>query len=65
MPLSETEENDIKVLVLLEIERMFTEMSNKYNIKENREMMLFLLDIESKTKQSLMEVVASSPSISI
>ena len=63
MALSEMEENDIKVLVLLEVEKMFTAMSYKYNIQENREMMLFLLDIESKMKQSLLEVVASSPHI--
>jgi hypothetical protein len=63
MALSEMEENDIKVLVLLEIEKMFTAMSYKYNIQENREMMLFLLDIESKMKQSLLEVVASSSNI--
>ena len=63
MALSEMEENDIKVIVLLEVEKMFTAMSYKYNIQENREMMLFLLDIESKMKQSLLEVVASSPHI--
>lgn len=65
MALSEMEENDIKVIVLLEVEKMFTAMSYKYNIQENREMMLFLLDIESKMKQSLLEVVASSPHIAI
>ena len=65
MALSEMEENDIKVIVLLEVEKMFTAMSYKYNIQENREMMLFLLDIESKMKQSLLEVVASSPHIVI
>ncbi|MEK7724626.1 MAG: hypothetical protein AAB336_09785 [Acidobacteriota bacterium] len=56
MPLSEIEENDIKVMVLLEIEKMFTAISYKYNIKENHEMMHFLLDIESKVKDSLIKV---------
>jgi hypothetical protein len=56
MPLSEIEENDIKVMVLLEIEKMFTSISYKYNIKENHEMMHFLLDIESKVKDSLIKV---------
>lgn len=65
MALSEMEENDIKALVLIEIEKMFTEMSYKYNIKGNNEMMYFLLDIESKLKQSLVDVVSSSPSISV
>jgi hypothetical protein len=40
--------NDIKAKVLFELENMFTEMAHKYNTKENREMMLFLLDIESR-----------------
>ena len=64
MALSEMEENDIKVMVLLETENMFTGMTYKYNIEENREMMLFILDIESKMKQSLMEVVASREGVS-
>lgn len=63
MALSEMEENDIKVMVLLETENMFTAMTYKYNIEENREMMLFILDIESKMKQSLLEVVASREEI--
>ena len=61
MALSEMEENDIKVMVLLEIENMFTSISYKYNIKENHEMMHFLLDIESKVKQSLVETKTSQP----
>ena len=65
MALSEMEENDIKVMVLLEIESMFTSISYKYNIKENQEMMHFLLDIESKVKQSLVETRNSQPQISV
>lgn len=65
MALSEMEENDIKVMVLLEIEKMFTSISYKYNIQENQEMMHFLLDIESNVKQSLVEVKPSKASISI
>jgi hypothetical protein len=56
MALSEMEENDIKRMVLVETENMFTAISHKYNIKENQEMMYFLLDIESKMKQSLIEL---------
>ena len=55
MALSETEKNDIKAMVLIEVEKMFTELTNKYNTEENHEMMLFLLDTESKIKQSLAE----------
>ncbi len=56
MPLSPDEKNQIKAMVLIELENMFTGITHKYNTKENREMMLFLLDIENKIKQSLVEV---------
>jgi hypothetical protein len=65
MALSEMEENDIKRLVLFEVEKMFTEMSYKYNIQENHEMMHFLLDIESTMKQSLIDAMPSRASISV
>jgi hypothetical protein len=65
MALSEMEENDIKLMVLLEIENMFTAMSYKYNIKENQEMMHFLLDIESTVKQSLVDVTNSKANFSV
>lgn len=65
MALSEMEENDIKVMVILEIEKMFTSISYKYNIQENQEMMHFLLDIESKVKDSLIEVKSGNISISL
>lgn len=65
MALSEMEENDIKGMVLIEIEKMFTAISYKYNIKENQEMMHLLLDIESNMKQTLIEVKPSSPNIII
>ncbi len=65
MALSEMEENDIKVMVLLEIENMFTSISYKYNIKENQEMMHFLLDIESKVKQSLVDYKAGGTRVSV
>ena len=55
MALSETEKNDIKAMVLIEVEKMFTELTNRYNTEENHDMMLFLLDTESKIKQSLAE----------
>ncbi len=56
MALSQKEKNEIKMMVLIEIENMFTAITHKYNTAENREMILFLLDIESKIKQPLMEV---------
>ena len=59
MALSEDTKNEIKTKVLLEIENMFTSMSYKYNTKENHEMMNYLLDIESKVKQALLDVEES------
>jgi len=56
MALSQDEKNDIKAMVLIEIENMFTGITNKYNTEENHEMMLFLLDIEKEIKKPLMEI---------
>ena len=56
MALSETERNDIKAMVLYEIEHMFTRLTDKYNTPENHEMILYFMDIESKIKQPLMEM---------
>ncbi len=55
MAFTAEEKDDIKRMVLLEIEKMFTELANKYNTTENHEKMLFLLDIESSVKQGLMD----------
>ena len=55
MAFTAEEKNDIKRMVLKEIESMFTELAHKYNTKENHEKMLFLLDIEGSVKQGLMD----------
>lgn len=55
MSFTTEEKDEIKRMVLWEIENMFTELAHKYNTKENREKMLFLLDIESSVKQGLMD----------
>ena len=55
MALSDDEKNDIKAMVLFEIEKMFTGITGKYNTPDNHDMMLFLLDIEKKIKKPLME----------
>lgn len=59
MALSEATKDEIKAMVLIELENMFTSMTNKYNTEENREMMLFLMDIESSIKQRLAEFHSS------
>lgn len=55
MAFTAEEKDEIKRMVLLEIEKMFTELSNKFNTTENHEKLLFLLDIESSVKQGLMD----------
>jgi len=55
MAFTAEEKDDIKRMVLLEIENMFAELAHKYGTKENREKMLFLLDIERSIKQGLMD----------
>ncbi|HSK72745.1 MAG TPA: hypothetical protein VK892_13675 [Pyrinomonadaceae bacterium] len=54
MALSQDEKNDIKAMVLIEIEKMFTRITDKYNTQQNHDMMLFLLDIEKAIKEPLM-----------
>jgi len=62
MAISTDQKNEIKQMVLFELERMFTGITNKYNTKENHDMMLFLLDIESAIKQRLAEVITQGES---
>ena len=56
MELKNASNDEIKMMVLIELEKMFTEITNKFNSKENHDMMLFLLDIESGLKEKLIEV---------
>jgi len=56
MALSQDEKNDIKAMVLIEIEKMFTRITDKYNTQQNHDMMIFLLDIEKAIKEPLMEM---------
>ena len=55
MSFTTEEKDEIKRMVMLEIEGMFTELAHKYNTKENHDKMLFLLDIESAVKAGLMK----------
>lgn len=60
MPLSQEKKDEIKAMVLFELEHMFTEVTNKFNTEENHDMMLYLLDVESRVKRALMDVDAKS-----
>ena len=62
MSFTAEEKDDIKRMVLLEIENMFTGLAHKYNTKENREKMLYLLDIESSVKEGLMNADSENQS---
>ena len=56
MPLAPNEKNETKAMVLLELEKMFTGITEHYNSEENHDRMLYLLDIEKAIKDRLVEV---------
>ena len=56
MEFANASNDEIKGMVLLELEKMFTDITNKFNSKENHDRMLFLLDIESGLKEKLIEI---------
>lgn len=56
MALAQNKKDDVKAMVLIELEKMFTAVTDKYNSEENHDMMLFLLDVENKLKQALMDI---------
>ena len=55
MALSEDEKNNFKAMVLIEIERMFTRISDNYRMDEYRETNLYLMDLEKAIKEPLMD----------
>ena len=57
MPLSENDKNDVKAIVLNSLEHMFTSLTEKYNTEENHDMVLYLMDVENRVKQALMDPV--------
>lgn len=57
MALSETDKNEVKQMVLTSLEHLFTDLTEKYNSEENHDMVLYLMDIENRVKQSLMDAV--------
>mgnify|MGYP006955963091 FL=1 len=60
MPLSQSEKDETKGMVLLELEKMFTDITNHYNSEANHDRMLYLLDIEKAVKDRLMAVEQST-----
>ncbi len=60
MPLSQSEKDETRTMVLLELEKMFSGMTEHYNSEENHDRMLYLLDIEKAVKDRLMAVEQST-----
>jgi hypothetical protein len=54
--LTDENKNEIKAMILMELETLFTNVDHKFNSKENEEMMLYLMDIEKALKERLTEV---------
>lgn len=48
--------DETKAIVLFELEKMFSELTHRFSTKENHDKLNFLLDIESRIKQKLMEI---------
>ncbi len=59
MALSETAKNDVKSMVLNSLEHMFTSLTEKYNTEDNHDMVLYLMDVENRVKQALMDPTLS------
>ena len=60
MPLSQNEKDETLQMVLLELEKMFSGITEHYNSEENHDRMLYLLDIEKAVKDRLMAVEQST-----
>ncbi len=56
MPLSESEIDEAKATVLIELERMFTIVTNYYKSKGSPDNVLFLIDVEKTLRESLVKV---------
>ena len=55
MAISKDEKDELKCVVLLETEKMFSKITLDYQKMENRDKLYFLLDVESAMKDRLVE----------
>lgn len=55
MALSENDKNAVKEMVLGELDHLFTNLTEKYNTEENHDMVQYLMDIEHRIKDALMD----------
>jgi hypothetical protein len=56
MELDKEHTDETKNIVLIELEKMFSDLTHRFSTKENHDKLNFLLDIESQMKQKLMEI---------
>ncbi len=55
MAISQADKDELKRLVLVETEKMFSKITLDYQKMENRDKLYFLLDVESAMKDRLVE----------
>ena len=55
MAISQEEKDELKRIVLVETEKMFTKITGDYQKMEHRDQLFFLLDLESVMKERLVE----------
>lgn len=55
MALSENDKNAVKEMVLGELDHLFTNLTEKYNTEENHDMVQYLMGIEHRIKDALMD----------
>lgn len=55
MAISQEEKDELKRIVLIETEKMFSKITLDYQKMENRDKLYFLLDVESAMKDRLVE----------
>jgi hypothetical protein len=55
MAISQEEKDELKRLVLVETEKMFSKITLDFQKMENRDKLYFLLDVESAMKDRLVE----------
>lgn len=56
MAISKAERDELKCVVLIETEKMFSKIMSEYQCPEHHEKMHYLLDIESAMKGSLVDI---------
>lgn len=55
MAISQDEKDELKRIVLIETEKMFSRITGDYQKMESRDKLYFLLDLESAMKDRLVE----------